>query len=330
VFIAHNLRHDVLGDLVTPEWLGQPGAPATDANGLHPELAFLHRFALARKAEREIVRGKPENFNRPDYNFKLDKAPGTEPQGHEPVHITVRPRGEPLDLIVAECMIVANHQWGQRLADSGLPGIYRSQHSLAPGMKVRMGTRALAHAGIGVPCYAWSTSPLRRYTDMVNQWQIIASVQHGATAALVAPFKPKDAALLGIIGAFDAAYASYNAVQNDMERFWTLRYIAQNGLESLEATVIKDMPDVTLRAADLPLVFGLGASTGTGLARGQRVRVAVRGLDLMALELHASLLERLDDAALEAQVDPDDAEELDSSPKTLAIALDVDEPVPTT
>jgi exoribonuclease R len=29
-----------------------------------------------------------------------------------------------------------------------------------------------------VKCYAWSTSPLRRYTDMVNQWQIIACARH--------------------------------------------------------------------------------------------------------------------------------------------------------
>jgi exoribonuclease-2 len=67
-----------------------------------------------------------------------------------------------------------------------VPGIYRSQASLAPGVKVRMGARALPHAGIGVPAYAWSTSPLRRYTDLVNQWQIIACVRHGKTAALAA------------------------------------------------------------------------------------------------------------------------------------------------
>ena len=60
------------------------------------------------------------------------------------------------------------------LAELGVPGIYRSQASLAPGVKVRMGTRAAPHAGIGVKCYAWSTSPLRRYTDLVNQWQLVA------------------------------------------------------------------------------------------------------------------------------------------------------------
>jgi exoribonuclease-2 len=58
------------------------------------------------------------------------------------VEITVRRRGAPLDLIVAEAMILANSTWGQWLADLGVPGIYRSQASLAPGVKVRMGTKA--------------------------------------------------------------------------------------------------------------------------------------------------------------------------------------------
>jgi exoribonuclease II len=126
------------------------------------------------------------------------------------VHIGTRRRGEPLDLMVAEAMILANSTWGQWLADCGVPGIYRSQASLAPGVKVRMGTKAQPHAGIGVRCYAWSTSPLRRYVDLVNQWQIIACARYGKTAALAAPFKPKDASLFSVVSAFDAAYSAYN------------------------------------------------------------------------------------------------------------------------
>ena len=71
-----------------------------------------------------------------------------------------------------------------------MPAIYRSQPSLAPGIKVRMGTRPAPHAGMGVAQYAWATSPLRRYVDLVNQWQLIACARHGKTAALAAPFSP--------------------------------------------------------------------------------------------------------------------------------------------
>jgi len=268
--IAVNLRHDQLDKLVTQDWLIGTSAPAdTDnpgwkaASNLRSELSFLWHLAQHLKQGREAVRGKPETFTRPDYNFRLlrDAAQGSEaPTGSERVAITERQRGAPLDLIVAEAMILANSIWGGWLASLGVPAIYRSQASLAPGIKVRMGAKALPHAGIGVTSYAWSTSPLRRYVDLVNQWQIIAAARHGNTAALVAPFKPKDAQLLAIISAFDAAYTAYNAHQASMERFWTLQYLRQNGITELTATLLREQPDSAgnawlARADTLPLVL---------------------------------------------------------------------------
>src|SRR3546814_5320509 len=99
-------------------------------------------------------------------------------------------------------MILTNNLWGGLLAKHGVPGIYRSQQA----GRVRMSTHALPHEAIGVPQYSWSTSPLRRYVDLVNQWQILATTEHGVSARLVAPFKPKDADLFAIIAAFDAQY----------------------------------------------------------------------------------------------------------------------------
>jgi exoribonuclease-2 len=108
-----------------------------------------------------------------------------------------RAAAAPLDMIVAELAILANSTWGAFLNDHGVPGIYRTQRASArTGPKrTRMQTNAAPHEGLGVAQYAWSTSPLRRYVDLVNQWQLLACVQHGVTAKLVAPFKPKDADL---------------------------------------------------------------------------------------------------------------------------------------
>jgi len=282
----------------------------------HASLAFLHRLARHLKAGREVVRGKPENFNRPDYNFRLVGHGDAEPTGVETVLISTRQRGAPLDLIVAEAMILANSTWGQWLAEHGLPGIYRSQASLAPGVKVRMGTKALPHAGIGVKSYAWSTSPLRRYTDLVNQWQIIACARHGKTAALAAPFKPKDAELFSIISAFDAAYAAYNGYQAGIERFWTLQYLEQNGISELEVTLFKDN---LARADSLPLVLPvLGAQ---GMPRGARLRVKLGEIDAITLDIHGTVLERLDAVgAPEAGADEDDE---DPVAGPIAIAVDM-------
>jgi exoribonuclease-2 len=333
--IRANLRHDQLDDWVTKAWLedlsptareGEPQLPIA-----HNELAFFWRLAQHLKAGREVMRGKPENFNRPDYNFRLVRDnKDTPPTGQEAVQISVRQRGAPLDLIVAEAMILANSTWGQWLASLGVPAIYRSQASMAPGVKVRMGTKALPHAGIGVPAYAWSTSPLRRYTDLVNQWQIIACAKHGATAALAAPFKPKDAQLFAIISAFDAAYTAYNAYQSGMERFWTLQYLQQENITEVVASLVKEMAGGSwlVRADNLPLMLTvMGAS---GLMRGDKVKVQLGTVDAMALDVSGTVLEKIiaensETQNAEAGLDEamEDLDEAASGP--IAIAMNINE-----
>jgi exoribonuclease-2 len=323
--IVANLRHDRLDAVVTEaSLLGD--APADYA--LATELAFAFRLGRHLKALREVVRGKPENFNRPDYNFRLQAAdgqsPASEPTGDEMVTISERRRGAPLDLIVSEAMILANSTWGGWIAEMGVPGIYRSQASLAPGVKVRMGIKPAPHAGMGVAQYTWATSPLRRYVDLVNQWQIIACVRNGRMAPLSAPFKPKDATLFSIISGFDTAYSAYNGFQTGIERFWTLRWLQQNGVAELDAAVLKDG---LVRADTLPLVFK--AAGCDALARGTHVRVRVDGVDLLTLDVHARLVARLDDATATdeaAAEEADDVEEAGAGPLTLAI--DVTEETP--
>jgi exoribonuclease II len=321
--IVANLRHDVLDTEVTEEalanvdqWKQTPGKTPVE---LRESLAFLFRLAQHLKAQREVMRGKPETFNRPDYNFhvKADQAAGTGLQGDEPVGISTRRRGAPLDLMVAEAMILANSTWGQWMASFGVPGIYRSQASLAPGVKVRMGTKALPHAGIGVPSYAWSTSPLRRYTDLVNQWQIIACARHGSTAALAAPFKPKDAELFGIISSFDAAYTAYNGFQNGMERYWTLKYVQQQGISEIVGIVFKEG---MVRADDIPLVLPV---VGTmDVPRGSKVRVKLGEIDEITLDIRGTLIERLD---IPAPADAGDNDDDDEVAGPIAIAMDVND-----
>ena len=322
--IAANLRHDALDAVISQASL--EGVAAADYP-FATELAFAWRLARSLKAQREVVRGKPEIFNRPDYNFRLERGAGDpnrsegEPRGNETVQITTRLRGAPLDLIVAEAMILANSTWGAWLAECGVPGIYRSQASLAPGVKVRMGVKPAPHAGMGVAQYTWATSPLRRYVDLVNQWQIVACVRHGRTAALAAPFKPRDAQLFAVISAFDTAYSAYADFQRDIERYWTLQWLAQQGVTELDASVMKDG---LVRADTLPLVFrALGCES---LPRGERVRVRITGSDALTLDLHANLQARLDQVPASAVGAEDESEDEAAAAAPLALAIDIDEP----
>jgi exoribonuclease-2 len=276
--IAANLRHNDLDELVTEENLAA-GA------GDYPhkaDIAVLWQWAqvleMARMARRESFGLKPEQTNRVDFNFYVE---------NDVVSIVRRKRGAPLDKIVAELMIFANSTWGKLMDDHGVPGVYRTQVKNGWGkMQVRMLTHAAPHQGLGVDQYAWSTSPLRRYTDLVNQWQILACVEHGVTAPLAAPFKPKDADLFAIVSAFDAAYTAYADFQSNMERYWCLRWLGQEKAKVVEAVVLKDE---VIRLADIPLVIRLPGMPAT--PRGAHVRLDIVRWDEVDLSVEARLLE---------------------------------------
>jgi exoribonuclease-2 len=138
---------------------------------------------------------------------------------------------------------------------------------------------------------------------------------------LGAAFKPKDATLFSVISSFDGAYSAYNAFQNGIERFWTLRWLEQNAVTELEATVMKDG---LVRADTLPLVL---RATGTeSLPRGVRVKVRITGCDLLTLDVWGALVARLDEAA--GGVAAEEADEDEESPAAgpLSLAIDLAEP----
>ena len=155
------------------------------------------------------------------------------------------------------------------------------------------------------------------------------TVAAGATAALAAPFKPKDADLFSIISNFEATYGAYNSYQAGMERFWTLKYLEQNGITEIDGALIRDdaAGGALVRADTLPLVVNvLGAQ---GMGRGARVRVKLGQVDLISLDIHGTVVARLDDpldpsddAPLDAEDDGDGAE-VTAGP--IAIAVDVNE-----
>lgn len=290
--VQENLRHGQLEDLVTEAALNDPQADVPHAAWLRP----LWRLAQALSKQREILRGKPESNNRVEYSFYLDGSP-QDPD--TPVRLVPRQRNSPLDRMVAEYMILANSVWGGLLAEHGVPGIYRSQQ----GGRVRMSTQALPHESIGVAQYAWCTSPLRRYVDLVNQWQLIATVDHGVSARLVAPFKPRDPDLFAIIGAFEAQYATWSEYQNLMERFWVLRWLEQQGVERTRANVLRD--DLA-RLASAPLVIKV--SSMPALSRGAEVEIDILDTDLLTLEVQARWRETIPGAD-EAIAQGDDRED---------------------
>ena len=242
VAIATNLR---IAELETR--LNETSLAAGRIDGSHGEdLFLLWRLATALREKRGAA---PERGDRLDYTFRVTDGR---------VAIEPRKRGTPVDLLVAELMIHVNATWGRQLADAGIPAIYRNQQ----GIKTRMETAPGKHDWLGVSHYAWSSSPLRRYADLANQRQVAAMVT-GAEPAL----SREDLAVAA--RDFEVAYEAYAEHQRLLERYWCLRFVAQEGLAGADATVVRDE---LVRLDGLPLVC---RATGLPPApAGERLRVA--------------------------------------------------------
>ncbi len=274
--VAANLRHHDIEPVFNEQTLAE-GGPEFE---FKRELTLLWEFATVLEAGR----GKPStNQQMTEFSFSVDWA---EPEGR--VEIVERKRGSPLDKLVAELMIVANASWGKLLAEAGIAAIYRAQSN----GKVRMTTAAAAHEGLGVDCYAWSSSPLRRYVDLINQWQLLAHLSGEAP-----PFTARSEALLSAMRDFELTYAAYAEFQRGMERYWCLRWLLQEGITETPARVVRES---LVRLERVPL-FLRCPSLPAGEPRA-RVAVAVSGIDLLEAEAQCRYLATLG-AAAEARDD---------------------------
>ena len=199
----------------------------------HQDLIWFHQFAVALQK----ARGKYEPDRAPQYDYSIE----LDEEGR--VSVVRRERGSPIDMLVSEMMILANSTWAQMLHDNDLPSLFRVQ----PAGKVRMSTKSEPHIGMGVQHYGWFTSPLRRAADYINQKQLLSLIDDTAEPL----FRQSDAELFAALRDFDTAYAAYADFQRQMEAYWSLVYLQQQGTSELTATILKE--DL-VRIEGLPLV----------------------------------------------------------------------------
>jgi exoribonuclease-2 len=251
--IVANLRHaeyDVLNDAFEKNQKTELA--------FEEDLRVLWRAAVALEARR----GRPSAGAALDYSFQVE---------NDRVRIVPRKRGSPLDKLVAEMMILANSAWGELLAERDVAAIYRVQST----GKVRFGVHPEPHEGLGVACYAWMSSPLRRYVDLVNQWQLAA-----ALGGRRPPFARNSDALLSALRAFELTAARYDEHQRAMETYWSLRWLLQEEIKVLDAVVLREN---LVRVEGVPLVARLAAAPT--LEPGTLVRLEVTGVDLIERSL---------------------------------------------
>jgi exoribonuclease-2 len=277
IAVAANLRHSQYDVLNAAFEAGENlGLQYED------ELRALWHVAVALEKPRGRPSGVPEF---PEYSFFIED---------ERVRIVPRKRGAPLDKLVSELMIFVNSSWGELLAERDVAAVYRVQST----GKVRLSVHPEPHEGLGVRSYAWMSSPLRRYVDLINQWQLAATLQGRR-----APFSRSSEALLSAIRAFELVAARYDEHQRAMESYWSLRWLLQEAVRDMSGVVLREN---LVRLDRLPLVVRV-PSLPEGTSAGARVRLSVREVDLIERSLDCTYRETLagrGEAALEDDAGP--------------------------
>jgi len=254
--MAANLRLDQIDDVFTQD------LPTRSDPPWNAELRVLWKVAQKLFA----ARGKAD-IERIDYNFYVDWDAALDGR----ISIVQRMRGSPLDKLVSELMIFVNNTWGKLLSDAHVAGLYRVQS----GGKVKMSTRPGEHQGLGLAHYLWSSSPLRRYSDLLNQQQLLAVL-----AGEKPPYPDNDVELFAALTDFEATYSHYAEFQDRIEHYWCLRWLLQERVTETFATVIREN---LVRFERLPLLVRLPDLPG--FAPETAVRVAIGRIDLLAATL---------------------------------------------
>lgn len=263
--IAANLRHHLLEQHFNETTLRK----GNFEHAFSKELNLLWKFAC--KMENQRGKANDTNSDKIDYSFAIN---------NDHVTISERRRGSPIDKVVSELMIYVNTEWGKQLTDAGITGIFRSQ---ANG-KVKMSTSPAPHQGLGVAQYAWSSSPMRRYVDLINQRQIIALLREEPP-----PYSKESNSLLIAMRDFETAYGIYSDFQRAMENYWCLRWLLQEKIQTINAQVIKEN---LVKLDHLPLITRVPSLPE--MAAGTYVQLSVSEIDLFERSLHAKFLQKLD------------------------------------
>ncbi len=264
VTIAENLR---IPALEASSWM----EPGDESVPFASDLRLLFRLCAQLQAARAEQNAQG---NRIDYNFDVIGEPDA---ADARIEIKPRERGSAIDVIVSELMIYANVAWAKQLAERGLIAMYRVQGA----GKTKMSSQPGAHEGLNVPNYLWATSPLRRFSDLLNQRQIIAAIRGESPV-----YARGDALVMAAIADFDATYSVYADFQQQMEFYWCLRYLLQEKIERVTASVIREN---LVRFDHLPIVQRI--SDMTAKEPGTRVLLAVAEIDLLEPALHTRFID---------------------------------------
>jgi exoribonuclease-2 len=251
----------------------------------HEVDGLLDHDRLLANLGRLIQRLKDRRLARGGHELKLPEVWVTfTPQGD--IQVVVEDQETASRQLVAEAMVLANSLAAQFLADQGIAAIYRGQPEPREAIKsapeksllelwqdrrrlsrVVMDLSPSPHWGLGLPCYTFATSPIRRYLDLVIHRQLLAVVSGQPPA-----YRPEE--LEPILGNIEPAMRRAGLLKARRLRYWLLKYLTSRIGHKMEALVLEGMPArYRLMLPDILLELFMPAPATLKLTPGDTVLV---------------------------------------------------------
>lgn len=209
---------------------------------------------------------------------------------------------EAAQTVVSEFMILANCAAAQWAMERDLPVLYRTQNAALPRdaagvwtapedafRVVKLMSAALTephprpHATIGAQAYCPVTSPLRRYTDLLNQVQMLSVLRSGE------PAMDRDK-LESILPHVNSRLDAASRIQRYRPRYWKLEYCRQHkNMGHSGVLVDADGPLATVSLTDVQIFVRAPRNMfGDKLVPGQRFQVRLHRVNPMLNEIRVA------------------------------------------
>ncbi len=208
------------------------------------------------------------------------------------VLLSVRERETPAQALVAECMILANYSAALFLKQHSVPALYRTQKPgrlsaassgtmpLPERMRRRhafnrtiLDTMARPHAGLGLDCYCSTTSPMRKYLDLVMQRQLVSAVQVHEPVYTAGELRDVTTALQPVLN-------RASLVEKERRHYWLLKKMEPLQGQALPAVIISRRKEkYTVLLTDFLLELNAPAPEDCCYEPGREVRVLLKDID---------------------------------------------------
>jgi exoribonuclease-2 len=256
------------------------------------QLATLSHLTRRLK-ERRLARG--------GYELKLPEVWVTfTPQGE--TQVVVEDQETVSRQLVAEAMVLANSLAAQYLADHGIAALYRGQPDPREPIKpaadksllelwqdrrrlsrVVMDLTPSPHWGLGLPCYTFATSPIRRYLDLVIHRQLLAVVSGHPPV-----YTPDE--LEQILTTIEPAMRRAGQLKARRLRYWLLKHLSTRMGQRLEALVLESLPHrYRLMLPDILLELFMAAPASVKLSPGDTILVRLDRVNPRGDQIKVSL-----------------------------------------